>query len=90
MVCAETLYKEYYRRQKAGEKLPPLPRAHRKRRRRGKRYTNAGAVRKSERKQTPAGRGRKMAARGNLNLRRRGLTGTMTLKRTFRIHFKPN
>ncbi len=42
MVCAETLYQEYYRRQKAGEKLPPLPRAHRKRRRRGKRYADAG------------------------------------------------
>lgn len=42
MVCAETLYKEYYRRQKAvargelDEVLPPLPRAHRKRRRRGR------------------------------------------------------
>ena len=41
MVCAETLYKEYYKRQKAvakgesDEQLPPLPKAHRKRRRRG-------------------------------------------------------
>lgn len=42
MVCAETLYREYYRRQKAGEALPPLPRARRKRRRRGKRYAGAG------------------------------------------------
>ncbi|MBP5786502.1 MAG: IS30 family transposase [Kiritimatiellae bacterium] len=48
MVCAETLYKEYYKRQKAvapgqsKEVLPPLPKAHRKRHRRGKRYTCAG------------------------------------------------
>ena len=48
MVCAETLYKEYYKRQKAvargdsNEVLPPLPRSHRKRHRRGKRYTCAG------------------------------------------------
>ena len=48
MVCAETLYKEYYKRQKAvargdsDEVLPPLPKAHRKRHRRGKRYTCAG------------------------------------------------
>lgn len=48
MVCAETLYGEYYRRQKlvakgeSDEVLPPLPKAHRKRHRRGKRYANAG------------------------------------------------
>ena len=48
MVCAETLYREYYRRQKAvargesDEVLPPLPRAHRKRHRRGRRYATAG------------------------------------------------
>ena len=68
MVCAETLYKEYYRRQKAGargksgEVLPPLPRAHRKRRRRGRRPSETGAgkipgrVDISERPASAAGR----------------------------------
>jgi len=48
MVCAETLYQEYYKRQKAvakgesDEQLPPLPKAHRKRHRRGKRYVGSG------------------------------------------------
>ena len=51
MVCAETLYKEYYGRQKlvmAGkshEVLPPLPKRQRKRRtrdRNAKKYRNAG------------------------------------------------
>ena len=48
MVCAETLYQEYYRRQKLvaqgkwAEVLPPLPKAHRKRHRRGKRRADAG------------------------------------------------
>lgn len=47
MVCAEMLYAEYYWRQKlvvkgeSNEVLPPLPKSHRKRHRRGKRYTNA-------------------------------------------------
>ena len=51
MVCAETLYKEYYRRQKlvmagkSDEVLPPLPRRQKKRRtrdRNAKKYRNAG------------------------------------------------
>ena len=48
MVGSETLYQEYYRRQKlvaegkSGEELPPLPKAHRKRHRRGKSYKGAG------------------------------------------------
>ena len=51
MVCAETLYQEYYRRQKlvlagkSGEVLPPLPMRRRKRRtrdRNAKKYRNAG------------------------------------------------
>lgn len=35
-VSRETLYRRYYQRQKAGEELPPLPRSHRKRHKRGK------------------------------------------------------
>lgn len=51
MVCAETLYKEYYRRQKlvmagkSDEVLPPLPRRQKKRRTRDRnanKYRNAG------------------------------------------------
>ena len=51
MVCAETLYKEYYKRQKlvlAGksqEILPPLPKRQKKRKtrdRNAKKYRNAG------------------------------------------------
>ena len=45
MVCKETLYLEYYRRQKAGESLPPLPMRRRKRKARdgnAKKYRGAG------------------------------------------------
>lgn len=48
MVCAEALYREYYRRQRlvaegaSEENLPPLPKAHRKRHKRGKSYKGAG------------------------------------------------
>ena len=47
-VCAEALYQEYYKRQKlvaegkSEEELPPLPKSHRKRHRRGKSYKTAG------------------------------------------------
>ena len=55
MVCAEALYQEYYRREKlvsqgrSDEVLPPLPKARRKRRRRGKRLPGAGRGRIPER-----------------------------------------
>ena len=48
VVSAEALYREYYRRQelvaagKSDEKLPPLPKSHRKRHKRGKSYKTAG------------------------------------------------
>ena len=46
MVCAETLYKEYYRRKALGEDLPALPMRRRQRKRRNrdnaKKYSNAG------------------------------------------------
>ncbi|MBO7655274.1 MAG: IS30 family transposase [Kiritimatiellae bacterium] len=48
MVCAETFYQEYYRRQeriaksRSGEVLPSLPKANRKRWKRGKGYATAG------------------------------------------------
>lgn len=48
VVSAEAFYQEYYRRQKrvaegkSDEELPPLPRAHRKRHKRGKSYKGAG------------------------------------------------
>ena len=48
MVCAEALYKEYYRRQKlvaegkSQQKLPPLPKSHRKRHKRGRSSKEAG------------------------------------------------
>lgn len=45
MVCKETLYQEYYRRQKAGEGLPPLPMRRRRRKtrdRNAKKYRDAG------------------------------------------------
>lgn len=45
MVCKEMLYLEYYRRQKAGESLPPLPirrRSRKARDRNAKKYRNAG------------------------------------------------
>lgn len=48
MVCSETLYREYYSRQKliragkSDEVLPPLPKAHRKRHKRAKSYKGAG------------------------------------------------
>ena len=46
MVCAETLYQEYYQRQEQsaeGEVLPSLPKAKRKRWKRGKRHAGVGA-----------------------------------------------
>ena len=48
MVCAEALYKEYYRRQKlvaegkSQQKLPPLPKSHRKRHKHGRSRKEAG------------------------------------------------
>ncbi len=48
VVSAEAFYQEYYRRQKrvaegkSDEELPPLPKAHRKRHKRGKSYKGAG------------------------------------------------